>query len=52
MAARMAATIDDISNGRFGMNVVAGWNKYEYSQMGLWPGDEFYDERMTTPRNG
>lgn len=45
MAARMAATIDDISNGRFGMNVVAGWNKYEYSQMGLWPGDEFYNDR-------
>lgn len=45
MAARMAATIDDISNGRFGINVVAGWNKYEYSQMGLWPGDEFYNER-------
>lgn len=45
MAARMAATIDDISDGRFGLNVVAGWNKYEYSQMGLWPGDEFYGDR-------
>lgn len=45
MVARMAATIDDISNGRFGINVVAGWNKYEYEQMGLWPGDEFYNER-------
>lgn len=45
MAARMAATIDDISKGRFGINVVAGWNKYEYSQMGLWPGDEFYNDR-------
>lgn len=45
MAARMASTIDDISNGRFGLNVVAGWNKYEYSQMGLWPGDHFYNER-------
>lgn len=45
MAARMAATIDDISNGRFGMNIVAGWNKYEYTQMGLWPGDEYYQYR-------
>ena len=45
MVARMAATIDNISNGRFGINVVAGWNKYEYSQMGLWPGDNYYKER-------
>lgn len=45
MAARMGATIDNISGGRFGLNIVSGWNKYEYSQMGLWPGDEFYNER-------
>lgn len=45
MAARMAVTVDQISQGRFGMNVVAGWNKYEYSQMGLWPGEEFYQYR-------
>jgi pyrimidine oxygenase len=24
---------------------VAGWNRYEYEQMGLWPGDEYYAER-------
>lgn len=37
MAARMAATYDDASGGRFVLNVVAGWNKAEYAQMGLWP---------------
>jgi pyrimidine oxygenase len=45
MAARMAVTIDSIAPGRFGVNIVAGWNKSEYQQMGLWPGDEFYDLR-------
>lgn len=45
MVARMAVTIDSIAPGRFGINIVAGWNKSEYHQMGLWPGDEFYDFR-------
>jgi pyrimidine oxygenase len=45
IAARMAVTIDSIAPGRFGINIVAGWNKSEYHQMGLWPGDEFYDLR-------
>jgi pyrimidine oxygenase len=45
MVARMAVTIDSIAPGRFGINIVAGWNKSEYEQMGLWPGDEFYDLR-------
>jgi pyrimidine oxygenase len=45
MAARMAVTIDSIAPGRFGINIVAGWNKSEYQQMGLWPGDEYYDHR-------
>jgi pyrimidine oxygenase len=45
MVARMAATIDSIAPGRFGINIVAGWNKSEYQQMGLWPGDEYYDHR-------
>jgi pyrimidine oxygenase len=45
MVARMAATIDDISGGRFGINIVTGWNKGEYSQMGLWPGDGYFAER-------
>jgi pyrimidine oxygenase len=45
MTARMVATIDDVSGGRFGVNMVPGFNKLEYSSMGLWPGDEYYDTR-------
>src|SRR3989344_6002649 len=45
IVARMAATIDSISNGRFGINLVTGWQRPEYSQMGLWPGDEFFSPR-------
>jgi pyrimidine oxygenase len=45
VAARMATTLDDISDGRVIVNIVAGWNKYEYSQMGLWPGDAYYSYR-------
>jgi pyrimidine oxygenase len=44
-AARMASTIDSISNGRFGLNLITGWQKPEYSQMGLWPGDEYFSKR-------
>ena len=43
--ARMIATIDDISDGRCSLNIVTGWNKPEYTQMGLWRGDEYYDQR-------
>ncbi len=45
IAARMALTIDDISGGRFGINLVSGWNKSEYEQMGVWPGDHYFEER-------
>ncbi len=45
MVARMASTIDDISDGRFGINIVSGWNQIEYSQMGVWPGDWYYEKR-------
>ncbi|MCU0889343.1 MAG: LLM class flavin-dependent oxidoreductase, partial [Rubritepida sp.] len=41
----MAVTIDSISGGRFGVNIVSGWHKVEYSQMGLWPGDEHFSKR-------
>jgi pyrimidine oxygenase len=44
-AARMANTIDSISHGRFGLNLITGWQKPEYSQMGLWPGDEHFKHR-------
>ncbi|ESK36602.1 pyrimidine monooxygenase RutA [Acinetobacter nectaris CIP 110549] len=45
IVARMATTIDSISNGRFGLNVVTGWQRPEYSQMGLWPGDSYFGKR-------
>lgn len=45
VVARMVATIDDISGGRCGLNIVTGWNKPEYIQMGVWPGDEYYQKR-------
>jgi pyrimidine oxygenase len=45
MVARMAVTIDSISGGRFGVNIVSGWHKIEYSQMGLWPGDAHFGKR-------
>ena len=45
LVARMATTIDSIAPGRFGVNIVSGWAKGEYSQMGLWPGDEYFRYR-------
>jgi len=45
IVARMASTISDISGGRFGVNVVSGWHKPEYTQMGLWPGDAHFGKR-------
>jgi pyrimidine oxygenase len=45
IAARMAATIDSIAPGRFGINIVSGWAENEYTQMGLWPGKEYYRRR-------
>ena len=45
IVARMASTISDISGGRFGVNIVSGWHKIEYSQMGLWPGDHHFGKR-------
>jgi pyrimidine oxygenase len=45
ITARMATTIDSISHGRFGINMVSGWQRAEYDQMGLWPGDAVHFER-------
>jgi pyrimidine oxygenase len=45
ITARMAATCDSISHGRFGVNIVSGWQKAEYTQMGIWPGDEHFARR-------
>ncbi|MCB1741999.1 MAG: LLM class flavin-dependent oxidoreductase [Gammaproteobacteria bacterium] len=43
--AKMAATIDEVSGGRFGVNIVAGWNEFEYGQMGMWPEDGYHQYR-------
>src|SRR5215471_16337614 len=45
ITARRSATIDHISQGRFGINLVSGWQQAEYAQMGLWPGDVHYQRR-------
>jgi len=45
IVARMASTIDSISHGRFGVNIVSGWAKGEYEQMGLWPGEVHFARR-------
>jgi pyrimidine oxygenase len=45
IVARMTTTIDSIAGGRFGINIVSGWHKVEYSQMGLWPGDAHFGKR-------
>jgi pyrimidine oxygenase len=45
IAARMAVTIDSIAPGRFGVNIISGWQRAEYTQMGIWPGAEHYKRR-------
>src|SRR3978361_794340 len=46
IVARMASTIDSIAGpGRFGINLTTGWEKAEYDQMGLWPGESHYKDR-------
>ncbi len=42
VAAKMVATIDDVSGGRFGINIVTGNTLDEYYQMGIVP--EGYNE--------
>jgi pyrimidine oxygenase len=38
-------TIDSIAPGRFGINIVTGWQPKEYQQMGLWPGQTHFERR-------
>lgn len=45
LVARMATTIDSVAPGRFGINIVTGWQAAEYSQMGLWPGGAYFGYR-------
>jgi pyrimidine oxygenase len=47
MVARMAATLDSVAPGRFGINLITGWQKAEYDQMGLWPGEQHYKDRYS-----
>ncbi|PZU11595.1 pyrimidine utilization protein A [Sphingomonas sp.] len=44
-AARMCNTIDSISHGRFGLNLITGWQPPEYTQMGMWPGEAHFKNR-------
>ncbi|WOI58023.1 pyrimidine utilization protein A [Palleronia sp. LCG004] len=45
LVARMVATMDSIAPGRCGVNIVTGWAKNEYTQMDVWPGDEYFGYR-------
>lgn len=44
LASKMTATIDHVSNSRFGLNLVAGWNQAEFGMFGMQqpPHDERY----------
>lgn len=35
VVAKMGATLDHISNGRWGINIVSGWSREEFEMMGL-----------------
>ncbi len=45
VAAKMLATLDQVSHGRAGLNVVPGAYRGEFAQMGAWPEDVGHDER-------
>ncbi|KAG9245526.1 putative pyrimidine monooxygenase ruta [Calycina marina] len=45
IVARMATTIDSIAPGRFGINIVTGWQMAEYEQMSMWPGNSYFGYR-------
>lgn len=45
IVARMIATIDSVAPGRVGVNLITGWQKAEYDQMGLWPGQAHFEHR-------
>ncbi|GGB20840.1 pyrimidine utilization protein A [Allosediminivita pacifica] len=45
VVARMTATIDSIAPGRFGVNIVTGWQPKEYEQMGIELGEEHFARR-------
>ncbi len=39
IAAKMMMTADHIGKGRFGLNIVCGWNEDEFDMFGVKPGD-------------
>lgn len=41
-AAKALATVDHISNGRAGLNIVCGWNPDEFAMFGVKLGDDAY----------
>ena len=45
VAAKMIATLDQISNGRAGLNIVAGAYRGEFTQMGAWDDTLSHDGR-------
>lgn len=51
--AKLAASMDDVSHGRMGINIVSAANKGEYTQMAMWPENfesyryEYNDEWIT-----
>ncbi len=45
VAAKMIATLDQVSHGRAGLNVVPGAYRGEFEQMGAWPCDLSHDQR-------
>ncbi|MBB97601.1 MAG: pyrimidine utilization protein A [Rhodobacteraceae bacterium] len=45
LTARMATTIDSIAPGRFGVNIVTGWQPKEYQQMGIELTQEHFANR-------
>ncbi len=47
VAAKMIATLDHISGGRAGLNIVAGAYKGEFEQMGAWDDTLTHDDRYS-----
>jgi pyrimidine oxygenase len=45
VAAKMVATLDEVSGGRAGLNLVTGAYKGEFAQMGAWPEGVDHDGR-------
>jgi len=42
-AAKALATVDHVSNGRAGLNIVCGWNPAEFAMFGATPDEKAYD---------